>query len=394
MSAGHEVIIAGGGPVGLSLALTLAAEGFSVALQQAKPPAAFSADTPLDNRVYALAPDVLDLLERIGVWPLAARLRACDYRRMEVFEDQARICFDAEDWGWPRLGAIVEHGVLVHALQTRIAATPGIRLSRGPVLGVHRDPDGMVLMTAQATLRAPLLVIAEGAESPLRTELGFVMDVHDYEQSAIGSHLRSARPHGGVARQRFVDGQPLALLPLADGRVSLVWSVPRGAARRLCELDDVAFLAEVQSAFGMELGVFGAATPRVAAPLLRRHARSYLKPGVALIGDAAHTMHPLAGQGLNLGLRDVASLTTTLIDARRRGAPLTRIDSLRSYERQRRSENTLALAGVHAIGALFSVPRGPLSGLRRLGLQIADTGFPIRSGFARLAAGRWDQPWG
>lgn len=393
-AAGFDVVIAGGGPVGLGLALALADDGFSVAVQQVKAPTVWTADHPVDSRVYALAPDVLELLERLGAWTLASALRVCDYLRMEVFEDSARICFDAADWGWPRLGAIVEHGVLVHALQARVEATPGVRMFRGAVLGVHREATGIALMTAQATLRAPLLVIAEGADSPLRDELGFVMDVHDYAQSAVGSHLHCERPHGGVARQRFVDGHPLALLPLADGRVSLVWSVPRGAARRLGELDDPAFLAEVQAAFGLELGAFTSASPRVIAPLLRRHARSYLKPGLALIGDAAHTVHPLAGQGLNLGLRDVACLRRVLTDARQRGAPLGAPTSLRAYERQRRSENALALGGVHAIGALFGVPNGPGTLLRRLGLTIADRGFPIRSAFARLAAGRRDRPWG
>ncbi|MCU0755195.1 MAG: FAD-dependent monooxygenase [Xanthomonadales bacterium] len=394
MSHRHEVLIAGGGPVGLCLALALAAAGCSVALQQSKPPPTYTPDSPVDSRVYALAPDVLELLEQVGAWQLASALRSCDYARMEVYEAEARIAFEAAEWGWPRLGAIVEHGVLVHALQCRVAATPGIRLLRGAVLGVHREPEGLVLMTANTTLRAPLLVIAEGADSPLREELGFVMEVHDYAQSAVGSHLSIEGSHGGVARQRFVDGQPLALLPLADGRVSLVWSVPRGAARRLCELDDAAFLGEVQAAFGHALGRFCAAGPRVAAPLLRRHARTYLKPGLALIGDAAHTLHPLAGQGLNLGLRDVGTLATVIADARRRGAPLGAIDTLRAYERRRRSENALALAGVHAIGALFAVPDGPLRSARRLGLEIADRAFPLRSAFARLAAGRWNRPWG
>lgn len=390
----HDVLIAGGGPVGLCLALKLAEQGFAVALQQWKAPPEFTADSPVDSRVYALAPDVLELLEQVGAWAGARALRACDYRSMEVFEDQSRIRFDADDWGWPRLGAIVEHGVLVQTLQQRVHATPGIRLLRGAVLGVRREDDGIALMSAQATLRAPLLVIAEGAESPLREELGFTLEVHDYAQSAVGSHLSTELPHRGVARQRFVDGQPLALLPLADGRVSLVWSVPRGAARRLIELDDAAFLAEVQAAFGDELGQFTTTTARVAAPLLRRHARRYLKPGLALIGDAAHTMHPLAGQGLNLGLRDVACLSEVLAEARRRRAPLGAIESLRAYERQRRSENTLALGGVHAIGALFAAPDGPWTTLRRLGVEIADRGYPIKSAFARLAAGRRDRPWG
>lgn len=390
----HDVLIAGGGPVGLCLALKLAEQGFAVALQQQKPPPEFTLDSPVDSRVYALAPDVLELLEQVGAWSGVRALRACDYRSMEVFEAEARIRFDAEDWGWPRLGAIVEHGVLVQALQQRVNATPGIRLLRGAVLGVRREADGIVLMGAQATLRAPLLVIAEGADSPLREELGFTLEMHDYAQAAVGSHLLTELPHRGVARQRFVEGQPLALLPLADGRVSLVWSVPRGAARRLIELDDAAFLAEVQAAFGHELGPFNGATARVAAPLVRRHARRYLKPGLALIGDAAHTLHPLAGQGLNLGLRDVACLSEVLVEARRRRAALGAIESLRAYERQRRSENTLALGGVHAIGALFAIPDGPWAPLRRLGLGFTDRVFPVKSAFARLAAGRRDRPWG
>lgn len=389
-----EVMIAGGGPVGLCLALALAAEGFRVELQQLREPAAFAPDSPLDGRVYALAPDVLELLERLGVWSLAQALRTCDYRRMEVFEDQARICFDADDWGWPRLGAIVEHGVLVHALQRRAAASAGVRLVQGAVLGVRRESADLALMTAQATLRAPLLVIAEGAESPLREEFGFRVDVHDYGQSAVGSPLACERPHGDVARQRFVDGQPLALLPLADGRVSLVWSVPRPAAKRLCELETADFLAEVQAAFGTELGEFRSAGPRVAAPLIRRHARTYLKPGLVLIGDAAHTIHPLAGQGLNLGLRDVMCLVETLVEARQRGADLRHPDSLRRYERQRRSENSLALSGVHAIGTLFGAQTGPWPTLRQIGLGLADRWFPARAGFAQLAAGRLRRPWG
>lgn len=393
-AANHDVVIAGGGPVGLCLALALSRRGFRVALQQIKAPPSFTVDSPLDSRVYALAPDILSLLEDVGAWAVAASIRSCDYRRMEVYEDAAQICFDADDWGWPKLGAIVEHGVLVQALQACAGTAANLKLVHGSVIGVRREPQGVSLMTAHATLRAPLLVIAEGADSPLRDELGFLVDVHDYGQSAIGSHLSTALAHGGVARQRFVNGQPLALLPLPDGRVSLVWSVPRAAATWLCELDDSDFIAEVQAAFGSQLGRIGSAGPRVSAPLLRRHAQRYLQPGIALIGDAAHTIHPLAGQGLNLGLRDVSSLVTALSQARARDGDLGMVENLRRYERERRSENTLALDTVHGIGALFTPQTGPLPFLRQLGLTLSDRWFPARSTFARLAAGRLERPWG
>jgi 2-octaprenyl-3-methyl-6-methoxy-1,4-benzoquinol hydroxylase/2-octaprenylphenol hydroxylase len=235
-----------------------------------------------------------------------------------------------------------------------------------------------------------MLVAADGAESPLRNALGIACGNRDYAQRAVVANVATARAHEDTAWQRFLPGGPLAFLPLADGRSSIVWSLPTDEAARVLALDDAAFRDELGAAFDFRLGEIVSSTPRAAFPLRMRLAERYVAGRCALAGDAAHVVHPLAGQGMNLGFRDVACLRRVLREANARGGDIGAAHVLRRYERERRSENALAARGFDAIGRLFGASDPVTPVMRGLGLSIVDRVAPLKHAFAAIAAG--DRP--
>ena len=273
-----DAIIVGGGAIGAALALGLARDGFDIALVEARAPTPWNPSDDVDLRVVALASDARLLFENLGVWTAIAGARIGPYRRMRVWDALApgELAFDAAENGEAALGWIVENGLVQHALWSALGAEPRARvLCPAEVAGVDNDDEGVAATLADGTrLRARVLVAADGAQSPLRKALGIDCDDRDYAQRAVVANVATARPHEETAWQRFLPGGPLAFLPLADGRSSIVWSLPGAEAARVLALDDAAFRAELGAAFDFRLGEIVSSTPRAAFPLRLRLAKN------------------------------------------------------------------------------------------------------------------------
>jgi 2-octaprenyl-3-methyl-6-methoxy-1,4-benzoquinol hydroxylase/2-octaprenylphenol hydroxylase len=419
-----DAIVVGAGAVGGALALALARDGFEVALVEAREPKPWRGDDEFDLRVVALAPDARELFDDLGVWAPIAASRVGPYRHMRVWDASApgELHFDAAERGEAALGWIVENKLVQSTLwqalrEGRLHGSDGrrdgvaalspqpsalrksIAISAAParvrmccpgeVAEIENGDSGVTAVLADGTrLRAKVLVAAEGAESSVRRQLGIAFEGRDYGQRAVVAHVATERPHEGTAWQRFQPGGPLAFLPLADGRCSIVWSLPDAEATRVLALDDGAFRAELGCAFDFRLGEITATTTRAAFPLRLRLAQRYVDGRCVLAGDAAHVVHPLAGQGMNLGLRDVASLRRVLREARQRGSDIGAAHVLRRYERERRSESTLAARGFDAIERTYASASMSVAVLRGAALACAGGLAPLRRTLAAVAAGR------
>ncbi|HXD83829.1 MAG TPA: UbiH/UbiF/VisC/COQ6 family ubiquinone biosynthesis hydroxylase [Rudaea sp.] len=388
----HDVAIVGAGMVGAALALALAREGFDVAVIEPRVPKPWNGQDEVDLRVVALAASSVDLFGRLDVWNEIASARASAYARMRVWDALApgELNFDAADEGRAALGFIVENRLIQSALWNALQREPRIMLRRpAKVASTESSPDRRTLILDDGTgIAAKLVVAADGAESALRDMAGIAAQGRDYGQRAIVAHVATERAHESTAWQRFLPGATLAFLPLADGRSSIVWSVPEAEAARLLALDDAAFCAELGAALDFRLGRVTTATSRASFPLRMKLAERYLAPRFALIGDAAHAVHPLAGQGVNLGLRDVDELGAALIEARDAKRDFASESVLRRYERRRRSDNALSAHAFDAIQRVFGSDAMPLAALRGVGLAIVDKIAPLKHAFARHAAGR------
>jgi len=387
-----DVIVVGAGAIGTALALGLARDGFDVALIEAGAPKPWRAEDDVDLRVVAVASDARDLLEDVDVWKAIAGARIGPYRRMRVWDASApgELSFDAADEGKSALGWIVENKLIQHALWQSIAADARVRvLCPAEVVDVENADDAATVTLADGTrLRARALVAADGAQSPVREKLGIACTDRDYAQRAVVAHVATERSHQNTAWQRFQPGGPLAFLPLADGRSSIVWSLPNEEAARVLALDDAAFRAELGCAFDFRLGEITAASARAAFPLRLRLADKYLVGRCVLAGDAAHVVHPLAGQGMNLGFRDAACLRRVLRDARERGGDIGSTHVLRRYGRERRSENALAARGLDAIHAVFGSDNLVAVATRGAALAAADRLVPLKHRLMSIASGR------
>lgn len=384
----HDALVVGAGIVGASAALGLAARGLRVALVERAAPPAWQAPGR-DLRVVALAEDSIALLRDLEVWPQVAP-HAQAYTSMEVWDagSEQRLLFDAAEEGRPALGAIVENALLVDRLWQALQASPSVERVIGAVEGVEQgelDAEPVRLRCADGrSLRGRWLLAADGAASPLRSLLGIEVDRHDYGQSALVAYVTCEAPHAARCYQRFLPGGPLAFLPMPDGRCSIVWSLPRAEAERLVEIDPSAFCRELERALAGRLGAIHAVSTRRLFPLARQLARQYSAGRALLIGDAAHVVHPLAGQGVNLGLRDVQAL---LAHCDRDPDDPARPSRLARLARGLRSDSAIA---AHAFGAInfgFSndallptLIRGPLLG-------VVNRLAPLKSLLWREAAG-------
>ena len=402
-----DVAVVGGGMVGAAAALALARAGFSTALLEARAPAAWDANAELDLRVVGLAPSSIALLDDLGVWTSIREARVGPYSHMHVWdaESGAAIDFDAARERRDRLGYIVENALVQWMLWQALdaaqgrgsaagagsagAAAAGVRrLCPAEVRGFEAREDRIQLELADGeTLTAALLVAADGAASPLRQLAGIGTRGRDYAQRAVVAHVATERPHEDTAWQRFLPGGPLALLPLADGRSSVVWSLPEAEARRVLALDEQGFRDELGVASDFRLGRIVAATPRAAFPLKLQLAERYQADRFVLLGDAAHAVHPLAGQGVNLGLRDVAELRDTLVDARAAGRDIGAAHVLRRYARRRRSADTLDALGFDALARIYAWQSPALIAARSVGVRLLDRLTPLKRKLSEHAAG-------
>jgi 2-octaprenyl-3-methyl-6-methoxy-1,4-benzoquinol hydroxylase/2-octaprenylphenol hydroxylase len=317
---------------------------------------------------------------------------------MHVWDAQSGVAidFDAASEGRDQLGSIVENSLVQWTLWQALEGAGVQRPCSAEVRGFAAREDRITLELGTGgrdaedagQLSARLLVAADGASSPLRQLAGIGTRGRDYAQRAVVAHVRTERPHENTAWQRFLPGGPLALLPLADGRSSIVWSLPEAEAQRVLALDDAGFMEALGAASDFRLGRILVSTPRAAFPLRLQLAERYQADRFVLLGDAAHAVHPLAGQGVNLGLRDVAELRDTLVAARAAGRDIAAAHVLRRYARRRRSADTLDALGFDALARMYAWQAPPLVAARALGVRLLDRVAPLKRRIAGHAAGR------
>ena len=385
-----QVLIAGGGMVGSALACALADHGFHVGVVEPRPPARDWETGSFSNRVSALTRASQRVLQRLGTWDRIIGLGATPYLRMQVWDRRGigEIVFDSADIGEANLGHIVENRIIQLALWERLEQQPKVQLIC-PSRIVELDLEASQVTLDDDRRFAPdLLVAADGARSTLREMAGIAVDLRDLGQSAVVATVRTALGHRQTAWQRFLPTGPLAFLPVdGSSHCSIVWSVPPNEAQRLIEMDDAAFRAELTTASQARLGDIVETSPREAYPLRSQHAENYVLPGIALVGDAAHVIHPLAGQGVNLGLLDAARLCETLTTARAAGRSISSLATLRRYERARRGENLAVMRAMEGFNLLFSNSLPPLALVRNLGLRLTHAVAPVKNLMVRRAMG-------
>lgn len=375
-----DVLIVGGGMVGATLGCALGNSGLRVALLEDSPPAPFSADQPHDLRVSAVSIASANILKTLGIWPGITSRRLCPYRRMRVWEDSGDVEFRSEEINEPVLGHIVENRIIQLAALERLHAFPNITVfSPVKTRAVHYDAAGSTVELEDGrALKARLLVAADGGFSRVRQAAGMGVSGWDYEQHALVLTVETAEGQQDITWQRFTPNGPQALLPLNGPHASLVWYHRPEEVKRLKGLPNDALLAELIQAFPDCLGDIKAITARGSFPLRRQHALGYVKEGVALIGDAAHMIHPLAGQGVNIGLLDAAALAEVLISAQRKGQDWGRAEVLARYERMRRNNNLLMMTAMDGFYRAFGNNHLPVRMIRNLGLALAERVKPAK----------------
>ena len=391
-----DLIIVGAGMVGSALALALEHSGLEILVVDGSPLSVkpFDAQGAFEPRVSALSAASQRILERLGVWGGVAARRATPYRDMRVWDGSGTgsVHFSAASVHADTLGHIVENRVVQDALLERLHDSQIGLLGNARLEQLRRSGDGWLLSLADGReLRAPLLVAADGANSAVRRLAGCATREWDYLHHAIVTSVRCARPHQATAWQRFTDDGPLAFLPLQRGDdshwCSIVWSTVPAEAERLMALDDEAFRHELGKAFEWRLGEVGQVDPRVCIPLRQRHAKRYVESGLALIGDAAHSIHPLAGQGVNLGFLDAAVLAEVLLHALERGEQPNDVRVLSRYERRRMPHNLAMMAAMEGFERLFQADPLPIRLLRNSGLNWVDELPDAKALFVRRALG-------
>jgi 2-octaprenylphenol hydroxylase len=346
----------------------------------------------MDARVYALSRASQRLLEQVGAWQRIVQARAAPYRRMRVWEGPdayaaAALDFDSADIGEPDLGHIVEDTLLRSVLGDVLSAAPQAQVVVREVRSVEQNSDGIAVELGEGgRLRGSVLLAADGSDSRVRQMLDLPTTGRDYEQTAVVTHVTSTGEHQSTAWQRFMPGGPLALLPLSDGRSSIVWSLPTADAERLLAASDAEFLAELNAASTGVVGELTACSKRVGFPLQAMHALQYATTRVALLGDAAHTVHPLAGQGMNLGILDAASVAAVIEDALLAGEDCGDLKVLRRYERERKGDNLAMLAAFDGLNRLFRLP-GWAAPWRSLGLRAVEAADPVKRLLMQKALG-------
>jgi 2-octaprenyl-6-methoxyphenol hydroxylase len=387
-----DIIVCGGGMVGLTLGLAAAQGGLAVTVVDALAPEKMLAAS-FDGRVSALAYASVRMLTALGVWPhLAAHAQPIhEILVTDGKPDQPAspfsLHFDAEEIGAATLGHIAENRHIRAALYAAMPVNLTLIAPAG-VTRLEKEAGGVIAHLGNGqSIQAALAVAADGRDSKLRAAEGIGVIGWSYPQTGIVATVAHERPHNGVAYEHFLPSGPFAILPMTENRSSLVWTEQKNKAPAMLALDEEGFNAEVARRFGSHLGSTKVVGGRWSYPLSFHLARDFVRPRFALAGDCAHGIHPIAGQGLNLGLKDAAALAETLLDAARLGRDIGALDTLKRYERWRRFDSVALAASTDALNRLFSNDIAPLRHLRDLGLGIVDAIGPARRFFMRHAGG-------
>jgi len=388
-----DVLVVGGGLVGASLACALGQAGMQVAVVEAYP-FRINEQPNYDERSIALAQGSQRIFSGMGLWDTLAD-QVCPIHTIHV-SDRGHFGFTRlhrEEEDVPALGYVASARVLGNALIARINHLPDVQLLAPAQLSDFRLSAAGVtaeLQTENGTLQhaARLLVAADGVQSSIREQLDIGTRQWDYGQTAIVANVTPERPHNNIAYERFTDTGPMALLPMLDNHCALVWTVRAEQTEEIMALDDAEFLARLQRRFGYRLGRFVRTGQRHAYPLQLLRAKESVRSRLALIGNAVHTLHPIAGQGFNLGLRDVAALAEVVIDAHRSGADIGDSAVLKRYADWRRGDQQRVVAFTDGMVRIFSQTLPPVTWLRDAGMLALDICPPAKRWFGRLTMGR------
>lgn len=387
----YDIIIVGGGMVGLTLACALSKTGLQIAVVEAHAPQDVSPNDEYGLRVSAISRASQQVFTHLGAWQYMQARRISPYEHMRVWDamGDGQIHFSASDLGADVLGHIVENNVVQFSLLQSLMQHENLHwLCPATIEKIECNGDSnSVTLNNGNVLTTKLLIGADGAYSRVRDAAGIQLEQTPYEQKGVVCVVESTKHHQYTAWQRFLPTGPLAFLPLADGRCSIVWSASDAEADRLLALNENDFCRELEQAFEFTLGAVKSVGERAAFPLIRRHAEHYVAPGVALIGDAAHTIHPLAGQGVNLGVLDAACLAQVISEAVTERRDFSGMHVLRKFERWRRGENTLMMVSMSGFKNLFSNDNPALGFVRNAGLNLVNGLPPVKNLFMRRAMG-------
>lgn len=375
-----DVVVIGGGLAGGALALALGRGGLRVALVERRPPAPLPQDASWDPRIYAITPGNADFLRQLGVWDVMDAARITPIHAMSVWGDDGRACltFDPYDIGVPNLGFIVESRLMQDSLWRALQSQSDVECI-SPANCTSLDLSGAMAslrLDDGRELRAPLAVGADGSNSWVCRQAGIKVDTMPYGQLGVVANFETEKPHGNVARQWFMTDGILAWLPLPGNRISIVWSAQESCAHALLKLDESAFCEKVADAGHGELGALRLITAPAAFPLRLQRNDAMTGTRLALVGDAAHQVHPLSGQGANLGFRDVRALASILLEHGQRdlGDPFL----LRRYERARKADILATQAVTTGLQKLFNNENSQLAWLRNTGLALVDRTSPLK----------------
>ncbi|MEE4164290.1 MAG: FAD-dependent monooxygenase [Woeseiaceae bacterium] len=394
MKRPFDITVVGAGMTGLGLAALLANESrCAVRVIDAGPPPEFDPAADVGLRVSALAPATVELLGRVGAWQRVLDRRASPYERMQVWDaaaspdGPATVCFDASEFAVAQLGFIVENELVRFALYEALQSSQVIFDFEQPIDAIERRRGRWEVRHADAVTDAELIVGADGGRSFVRDAADIDVDLTRYEQVALVTHVTPERDHERTALQRFLPSGPIGMLPLADGRISIVWSTSPAEAEKACAMSDADLGARLTEVSDRVLGSLTVAGPRGTFPLAAAHAENYVEAGLALIGDAAHSVHPLAGQGVNLGFADVTALADVIVEAFDAGEYPADRPVLRRYERARRGANAAMIRLLTGLNSLFAADSTLVGELRRTGMLLFNRSGPIRNKAVDIAFG-------